>query len=310
MSRDLQERGPRLADIQCRFFALVTRRLGDDYRLAPLPESGEVSRQVLDELVKPNDRLSAEERLELYARQYWFRLIDSFYEDFPGVAALLGDDAFHQFTLDYLEAHPSRGYTLRLLGRKVPEFVTEAKAVPDSLRPAVIDMARLEWAKMEVFDAAEKPALDPETTLSADILSLPIGLQPHLRLLKLDHPVDDWLTRLDREEWRAEASNAVAADSPKHTGGGGEDKEKAEAITPPRRKAVRVVVHRFEEEAWFKRLEPEAFRLLEAFGRGEPLGVALDRLIPESGKPPAWWQSHLKTWFSEWTALRWLTSPG
>ncbi len=295
---------PPLADIQRRFFGLVRRRLDVDYRLAPLPVEGEVSAQSLHDLVKPNERLTAEERLELYARQYWFRLIDSFREDFPGVAALLGPDLFHALTLDYLDAHPSRAYTLRRLGQFFPGFLADpATRIPEPLRGVASDMARLEWAKMEVFDAAEVPALTPEDALGADILVTPIGLQPHIRLLELAHPVDAWLVNLHREEWRAEASNAVGADGPRAASG------PAAKLSPPRRRVTRVAVHHQGETAFFKRMPLEAFRLLAAFREGRTLGEALDMLMAASVHPPAWWQARIGTWFAEWAALRWLT-PG
>ena len=42
------------------------------------------------EFIKPNDRLSSFERLEIYNRQYWFRLLDCLYEDYPGLLSVLG----------------------------------------------------------------------------------------------------------------------------------------------------------------------------------------------------------------------------
>ena len=33
-------------------------------------------RAAASEFIKPNDRLSSFERLEIYNRQYWFRLLD------------------------------------------------------------------------------------------------------------------------------------------------------------------------------------------------------------------------------------------
>jgi hypothetical protein len=38
---------------------------------------------------QPNDRLTSFERLEIYNRQYWFRLLESLHEDFPGLRAVL-----------------------------------------------------------------------------------------------------------------------------------------------------------------------------------------------------------------------------
>ena len=44
--------------------------------------------------IKPNDRLTSFERLEIYNRQYWFRVLSSMNEDFPGLRAVLGERQF------------------------------------------------------------------------------------------------------------------------------------------------------------------------------------------------------------------------
>jgi len=43
--------------------------------------------------IKPNDRLTSFERLEIYNRQYWFRVLGGLAEDFPGLRAVLGSTA-------------------------------------------------------------------------------------------------------------------------------------------------------------------------------------------------------------------------
>ena len=56
------------------------------------------------EFIKPNDRLSSFERLEIYNRQYWFRLLDCLYEDYPGLLAVLGEKRFLKCVQAYLVA--------------------------------------------------------------------------------------------------------------------------------------------------------------------------------------------------------------
>ena len=51
---------------------------------------GRPTASVAAEFVKPNSRLTSVERLEIYARSYWFRVLDCLYEDYPGVRAILG----------------------------------------------------------------------------------------------------------------------------------------------------------------------------------------------------------------------------
>ena len=52
-------------------------------RLAP---DGRPMRRVAAGFIKPNDRLTSFERLEIYNRQYWFRILSGFAEALPGFA--------------------------------------------------------------------------------------------------------------------------------------------------------------------------------------------------------------------------------
>ena len=69
--------------------AVVMRPLTPDWTTQPVWVDGRSSREVIEEFIKPNDRMTAVERIELYNKQYWYRLIDIMYEDYPGLAAIL-----------------------------------------------------------------------------------------------------------------------------------------------------------------------------------------------------------------------------
>ena len=92
--------------------------------MTPLTKSDGISRtnvQVREatRLIKPNRRLKAFERLEIYSRSYWFRLLGSLSEDFPGLVAILGWSAFERMAKAYLAECPSESYTLRDLGSRL-----------------------------------------------------------------------------------------------------------------------------------------------------------------------------------------------
>ena len=74
------------------------------------------------EFIKPNDRLSSFERLEIYNRQYWFRLLDCLYEDYPGLLAVLGEKRFLKCVRAYLVRYPSDSFALRDLGSRSVVF--------------------------------------------------------------------------------------------------------------------------------------------------------------------------------------------
>ena len=75
--------------------------------------------------IKPNDRLSSFERLEIYNRQYWFRVLDCLYEDYPGLRAIVGERKFMKLITAYLARYPSDSYTLRDLGNRLDQFLGE-----------------------------------------------------------------------------------------------------------------------------------------------------------------------------------------
>jgi hypothetical protein len=65
-----------------------------------------------------------------------------------------------------------------------------------------------------------------------------------------------------------------------------------------------VVVHRLENRLFYKRLDPAAFRILEALSRG----ATLSRAIMAGG--PKVRPAQVKKWFATWMALGWLCDRG
>src|ERR1700683_5663398 len=99
-----------LAEIQKRAAAAI---------MAPLTASDDMApkwRREAEALIKPNSRLAPLERLQIYSRSYWFRVLDCLYDDFPGLCAVLGQRAFNRLSAAYLTGRPSESFSLRNLG--------------------------------------------------------------------------------------------------------------------------------------------------------------------------------------------------
>ena len=60
-----------------------------------------------------------------------------------------------------------------------------------------LDMVRLEWAHIEAFDNAAEKALGPEDLLELGP-NFRAGVQPYVRLLDLQYPVDDLRIHVNR----------------------------------------------------------------------------------------------------------------
>jgi hypothetical protein len=123
-------------------------------------------------LVDGADDSDRKNRIRVYSDAYYLRLRDVLREDFSRVAAILGAEQFDQVVAGYLEAFPSEQPSVRHLGRALPEFLRSREDVPKCLA----DLAELEWARVEVFDAP-----DAECATIAELASIPADTWPSLR---------------------------------------------------------------------------------------------------------------------------------
>ncbi|HXJ22644.1 MAG TPA: DNA-binding domain-containing protein [Polyangia bacterium] len=130
-------------------------------------------------------RGSAERRLQVYATMYRLRMAEALESQFPRVAARLGVEEFGRLSVAFLADFPSRHASLRELGRQLPAWLAAAR--PD--QPALAGLARLEWARDDVFDLADQRPLAVETLRALPperFAELPLGLIDAHRLLDLD----------------------------------------------------------------------------------------------------------------------------
>jgi hypothetical protein len=287
-----------LAELQKRMGAAI---------MAPLARHDEIStdwRREADELIKPNDLLSPLERLQIYSRSYWFRIIDCFYEDFAGLAAAIGPRAFDKLARAYLADRPSQSYALRNLGEGLEAWLRAHPEYAGRHLDLAIDMIRIEWAHIEAFDGLERKPLGPEDLLQPGP-GLRAGLQPYLSLLELHYPVGD--LRIEVNEWLEEhedASNAPSA-------GRLERNRRRAAARRYRRLKPRtsyLAVYRSENVVYYRRLEPGEFQLLRALGEGKTVGEALDELLDRAAAAPEQWAANVQNWFTEWAKHGWLTT--
>ena len=158
-----------------------------------------------------NDRLTSLERIEIYNKQYWFRLLDCLYDDYPGLRAILGEKQVPQASHRLSGQYPSRSFTLRNLGSRLVEFLQERPELTAPRQKMCLDMASFEWAQVVAFDGPAKPPLTPDDLLGRDPAKLRLGLQPYLTLLELSYPLDEFVISVKKQEssLRSEASNAI-----------------------------------------------------------------------------------------------------
>jgi hypothetical protein len=227
-------------------------------------------------VVRARGDLSAVDRLQIYAGMYPLRMVEALRSDYPALAGLLGARRFERLVGDYVAAHPSRSFTLARLGDRLPEFV--AGWGSPRLRGLLADIARLELATTQVFDAEEAEPLDPLA-----LADVSVGEWARVKLVPAAA-----FRLLSVRPGAVDALDSVLEGRPipKKAGRG-----RIEVACFRRNFVVlRRTLIRFEG------------KLLAALSAGETLGEALERAAEASpgGFPSG---ETLSRWFAEWTRL-------
>jgi hypothetical protein len=231
-----------------------------------------------DAHISPSATLAPVERLELYHRQYWYRLLDSLAEDFPALQRLLGERRFWRLAESYLEATSSRSFTLRHLGDKLANFLESNPRLAGPQPVHAIELARLEYALCEAFEAAELPLVPAD-----QVSELPLRLQPHLKLLALRTTADQFWRHDDPDRQPRKLTLKASAEP-----------------------SILVAVFRLQFQLRVERLEPTAFQLLSAIAATGSLddAFALARISDDAHT-----LDQVREWFQLWTSRGWLCSP-
>jgi hypothetical protein len=203
---------------------------------------------------------------------YLLRMEEALETDYPGLAHFLGSKRWSRLVAGYVDAHPSRSYTLNVLGRDLADYVSQAPRI--SHAGFCRDLARLEWAITEAFDASETPTLSEE-----DLAAVPpeawegARLVPTaaFRLLALDYNAGLYLDTLRDDDH----------DHPL-----------------PRRRPSWVAVCRRDYAVYRVPLTRPAFRLLSALAEGRTVGEAVEECLMRSRPRPT--GDQVFTWFREW----------
>jgi hypothetical protein len=167
---------------------------------APGPDGARLQAKV-EAQIAGDDRLSAVDRVDIYANMYFYRLHDCLAQDFSAVRAVIGDARFHNLITDYLLMHPSAHPSLRFAGSRLPEMLRTHKL--SHRWPFLADLARLEWALLDAFDAPDAQLLresDLDRVSPSDWDTLRFRLTPSVQLLDADWDVDAMWSRIQHGE--------------------------------------------------------------------------------------------------------------
>ena len=233
--------------------------------------------------------MTSVDRLDVYREQYWYRHWANLAEDFPTVSWLLGGRAqLDALSTAFLDASPPASWNLQRLGEGLPDFVATQAPWRDDRR--LLDAARLDWAYVRAFDAADAPPFD-----AGALAAIPADVLPQARVSPswpLAHPASP-APRRSRDPPSRGRRARVARRS-------GADGSTCVAVW-------RDTSHGLQDAE----VDPDAFELCGALAAGRPLGEACEQLA--TGLPPeaaARLEAKIGDWFQEWTARGWVAIVG
>jgi hypothetical protein len=192
--------------------------------------------------------LAAHARLEIYRNAYVARLVECLADDYPAVAHALGGAAFEATCRAFIACTPPASSSLNFYGAPFADFCGASIHRPDA--GFLADLARLEWALVEVIHADAEATLDPKQLAGVGADEWPrlrLVASPALRLVRCSYPVHRYYQAF------------VEKDAPR-------------ALEPA---PCGVAVCRQADDVWRFGLEPTWVELLAQLCAGVPLGSAL-----------------------------------
>jgi hypothetical protein len=253
-----------LKDLQTLLYSTITAA----------PGAARSSATILSDVIRGDERLSALQRLNIYANAYFYRLLDCLKEDFPATAAVTGD-AFEGLVRAYLDEHPPTEPSIFYAGRHLANFLGN-----HPLRerwPFLAELARLERTLIEVFHGTDAPALSASkvgTISPAQWPALKLRVHPALRMLSCNWRVNDVVRAVESgTEW-CEPAQAPAS----------------------------LLIWRQSSQVYYRELEPPERAALEAASKGAEFATVCEAFASRfDSEDPA---AAIKEMLSRWVADR------
>lgn len=153
--------------------------------------------------LRPAALAETDELLDIYCSAYRSRLAEVLEADLKCLSSYLGKDLFGHVAAGYIDAHPSRVRNVRWFSKDMPAFL--AATSPFSKWPQVSELARIELALADAFDATDATPIDL-ATLTA------ISPDDWAKLIVIPHPSVRRIDALTNAYgiWRAIHSGAEA----------------------------------------------------------------------------------------------------
>lgn len=267
---------PRLKEIQAMLSRLIVAPEGVETALA---SEADLPRGGLDGLIAGDERLSAVDRVGIYANMYFYRLLDALKEDFPVTANAIGDSEFHNLITGYLVEYPPSDPSINQASRHLAEFARRPELA--ARWPFLSDLVRVERAIVEVFlgqDAQPLGADELRAVPHEEWALIPMRSHPSLQILECEWRIDETMRAF-------EAGNAPA---------------------PPRPESASILVWRTNCEVDYRALQAPERAAFEVLRDGAEFSLVCEAIAAHTGEAdaPIAISGMLSRWLSDGLLVR------
>jgi hypothetical protein len=236
--------------------------------------------------IEPSRALSSEARVAIYRDMIWIRFRETMESDFATLLRLAGAETFTSLVHGYLVEHPSRGWTLNRLGERFPAWLRDRADLPETLWS---DLAELEWAVQDVYQAVDEKPLDLEDMQregtgegTGEVGDLPLRLARAVRILDQRAPLVSLCLAVEKDP---EVRPALPSLEPSHA-----------------------LVHRGKDGLVYRaQIEPVQAHLLRQFTERCSLAAALEATFETHPEPT--WLEQVQDCFTHWSAAGMFVTP-
>jgi hypothetical protein len=237
-----------LASIEAVLYRLITAPGGVAAAAQVEPGLGAAG---IGAIIRGDERMPALTRLEIYSDAYFHRLREVMKEDYPAVAAVLGEGDFADLVREYLVAHPPSRPSVFHVGEFLADFLRGHRLGREF--PFAADLALLERALIEAFHGPDAPALREDYLRSIAPAKWPA-------LAMRAHPT----VRVVRSEWKvADVRRMVDAH---------------QTWCTPAREPSRVLVRRQDDVAYYREMEHREYRAFDLLLEGSDFAALCEAI--------------------------------
>lgn len=291
MKTDFDQASPEMLKLHQTWFAsIITQPIDEASRLPLKAPSGADLQEEAWNYIKPGPVLQPAQRIELYAQQYWWRLLNTLQDTYPLVTRLFGYRDFNLVIgMPYLIKYPPTHWSLNLLGASLPQWIEESYHASD--KSLVLDASKLDYAYLSSFLAPEKKPLDVKDLPDSDdfsyLLTARLYLQPFLYFFDFSYDLFTF-----RQQFLQESADYwVDHDFP--------------PLTPTDKPFV--LFRNVHGQTVWDPISPAELKLLSYFKAGATIESACDRLEVECPEAFAEAERHLHHWIQAWIIKKWLS---